>query len=181
LIELILEYQVTMSVTIVIPAAACGLIIGKGGERINLLREQTQAKIMLQSKEKAVPGLNERTVTISGSLLNAQMVLVVGNFCVCAGEAEALIRRRLKKLFCPYLTTARCITKTKAQTMRDLLKLLEGPQSLNHFKIQLAVFLSCRQITPACILLLSSFLSGMNLRHTLRPQLMVCSRLHLRY
>ncbi len=63
-----------MAVTIVVPAAACGLIIGKGGERINLLREQTQSKIMLQSKEKAVPGLNERTVTINGSLLNAQMV-----------------------------------------------------------------------------------------------------------
>ncbi len=66
--------QITMAVTIVVPAAACGLIIGKGGERINLLREQTQSKIMLQSKEKAVPGLNERTVTINGSLLNAQMV-----------------------------------------------------------------------------------------------------------
>ena len=66
--------QITMSVTIVIPAAACGLIIGKGGERINLLREQTQCKVMLQSKEKAVPGLNERTVTVTGNLLNAQMV-----------------------------------------------------------------------------------------------------------
>jgi RNA-binding protein Nova len=67
--------EVAMSVTIVIPAAACGLIIGKGGERINLLREQTQCKIMLQSKEKAVPGLNERTVAITGNLLNAQMAV----------------------------------------------------------------------------------------------------------
>ena len=66
--------QLQTSVTIAIPAAACGLIIGKGGERINLLREQTQTKIMLQSKEKAVPGLNERTVTITGNLINAQMV-----------------------------------------------------------------------------------------------------------
>lgn len=63
-----------MTITVVIPAQACGLIIGKGGERINALREQCQAKIQLQSKDRAIQGLDERTVTISGNLLNAQMV-----------------------------------------------------------------------------------------------------------
>ena len=62
------------TVTVVIPAAGCGLIIGKGGERINQLREQTQAKIMLQSKDKAIQGLNERTVAVTGTMLNCQMV-----------------------------------------------------------------------------------------------------------
>lgn len=43
-----------MTITVVIPAQACGLIIGKGGERINALREQCQAKIQLQSKDRAI-------------------------------------------------------------------------------------------------------------------------------
>ncbi len=63
-----------MTITVVIPAQACGLIIGKGGERINALREQCQAKIQLQSKDRIIQGLDERTVTIVGNLLNAQMV-----------------------------------------------------------------------------------------------------------
>mmetsp|Transcript_21524 Transcript_21524/g.59085 ORF Transcript_21524/g.59085 Transcript_21524/m.59085 type:complete len:334 (+) Transcript_21524:210-1211(+) len=67
--------EITTSVTIAIPSSACGLILGKGGERINLLREQTQAKITLQSKEKAVPGLNERTVAITGNVVTAQLAL----------------------------------------------------------------------------------------------------------
>lgn len=54
---------------------ACGLIIGKGGERINTLREQTQCKIQMQSKDKAVPGVNERTVACQGNLLQCQMAV----------------------------------------------------------------------------------------------------------
>eukprot|EP00286_Rhodomonas_abbreviata_P029778 CAMPEP_0181315042 /NCGR_PEP_ID=MMETSP1101-20121128/15151_1 /TAXON_ID=46948 /ORGANISM="Rhodomonas abbreviata, Strain Caron Lab Isolate" /LENGTH=364 /DNA_ID=CAMNT_0023422197 /DNA_START=157 /DNA_END=1251 /DNA_ORIENTATION=- len=65
----------TCTLTVVIPAPACGLIIGKGGERINALREQTQAKIQLQSKDRIIQGLNERTVMIQGNLLNAQMAV----------------------------------------------------------------------------------------------------------
>jgi len=65
----------SMTITVVIPAQACGLIIGKGGERINALREQCQAKIQLQSKDRAIQGLDERTVTIVGNLLNAQMAV----------------------------------------------------------------------------------------------------------
>jgi len=59
--------QGTLTVTVVIPAQACGLIIGKGGERINLLRENCHAKIQMQSKDKAIPGINERTVSVQGN------------------------------------------------------------------------------------------------------------------
>lgn len=67
------QAEVTLTVTVVIPAQACGLIIGKGGERINHIRESTQAKIQMQSKDKAIPGINERTVSIQGNLLQCQM------------------------------------------------------------------------------------------------------------
>ncbi|EKX52450.1 hypothetical protein GUITHDRAFT_101621 [Guillardia theta CCMP2712] len=67
------DVNAVMTVSIVIPAAACGLVIGKGGEKINSLREETQAKIQLQAKDKvAIPGLNERIVTIQGTLPQAQ-------------------------------------------------------------------------------------------------------------
>jgi len=65
--------EVSITCTVVIPAQACGLIIGKGGERINQLREATQAKIQVQSKDKAVPGVNERTVSVQGNLIQCQM------------------------------------------------------------------------------------------------------------
>ena len=65
--------EVSMTCTVVIPSQACGLIIGKGGERINLLRETTQSKIQVQSKDKAVPGVNERTVSVQGNMLQCQM------------------------------------------------------------------------------------------------------------
>jgi len=64
-----------LQVTVVIPAAACGTIIGKGGERINGLREQSQCKVMLQSKDKIIQGLDERVVNVNGFLLNAQMAV----------------------------------------------------------------------------------------------------------
>jgi len=67
--------EAPMTIVVVIPAQACGLIIGKGGERINALREQCQAKIQLQSKDRIIQGLDERTVTINGNLLNAQMAV----------------------------------------------------------------------------------------------------------
>jgi len=65
--------DVQLTCTIAIPGQACGLIIGKGGERINQLRDTTQAKIQMQSKDKAVPGLNERTVSVQGNLMQVTM------------------------------------------------------------------------------------------------------------
>jgi len=73
--EVPVEQQV-QTLNLVVPGASCGLILGKGGETINNLRESCQSKIILQNKDKVVhPGLDERTVTIHGSMLNAQMAV----------------------------------------------------------------------------------------------------------
>lgn len=62
-----------MTLTLALPGSACGLVIGKGGERINVLREQCSCKMHLQSKDKAVPGVEERLLTIGGPIANVQM------------------------------------------------------------------------------------------------------------
>eukprot|EP00283_Hemiselmis_rufescens_P005194 CAMPEP_0173420634 /NCGR_PEP_ID=MMETSP1357-20121228/2032_1 /TAXON_ID=77926 /ORGANISM="Hemiselmis rufescens, Strain PCC563" /LENGTH=317 /DNA_ID=CAMNT_0014383439 /DNA_START=6 /DNA_END=959 /DNA_ORIENTATION=+ len=64
-----------MVLSVALPGAACGLVIGKGGERINILREQCQCKIHMQSKDKAVPGVEERLVTMTGESSSVQMAL----------------------------------------------------------------------------------------------------------
>jgi len=64
-----------MVLSVALPGAACGLVIGKGGERINILREQCSCKIHMQSKEKAVPGVEERLVTMTGESSSVQMAL----------------------------------------------------------------------------------------------------------
>jgi RNA-binding protein Nova len=62
-----------MTLTLALPGGACGLVIGKGGERISILREQCSCKMHMQSKEKAAPGVEERLLTVTGALANVQM------------------------------------------------------------------------------------------------------------
>lgn len=60
--------EVPLLINIVIPELASGLMIGKGGEHIRSMVDASRAKIQLLPKEKQVPGLPERLMTIQGTL-----------------------------------------------------------------------------------------------------------------
>ena len=49
---------------------SAGKIIGKGGETVKKLKSDHEVWIKIMSKDEAVPGLEERVVTVSGELDN---------------------------------------------------------------------------------------------------------------
>lgn len=53
-----------ITLRLIVPASQCGSIIGKGGNKIKEIREQTGASIQVASE--MLPGSTERAVTISG-------------------------------------------------------------------------------------------------------------------
>ncbi|XP_057860475.1 protein BTR1 isoform X1 [Cryptomeria japonica] len=58
----------TGQVRLILPNSVCGGIIGKGGATIKAFVEDSQASIKLSSQEQALPGINDRVVTVSGTL-----------------------------------------------------------------------------------------------------------------
>jgi predicted PilT family ATPase len=68
---------------LIIPNAAAGLVIGKGGENIRKMVEDSGAKIQLTGKELQVPGLEERVLNVTGSVpqLMKASELVVHKIC----------------------------------------------------------------------------------------------------
>ncbi|KAH7296657.1 hypothetical protein KP509_26G033000 [Ceratopteris richardii] len=54
-------------IKLIVPSAACGAIIGKGGATIRAFVEETNANIKLSPLNQSIPGVNERIVTIIGS------------------------------------------------------------------------------------------------------------------
>eukprot|EP00250_Pteridium_aquilinum_P007602 c17274_g1_i1 orf=595-1740(+) len=54
-------------VKLVVPHIFCGAIIGKGGATIRTLVEDSHAAIKLSSPEQAVPGFQDRLVTVTGN------------------------------------------------------------------------------------------------------------------
>jgi hypothetical protein len=60
--------DVPILINLVVPEAAIGLIIGKGGEHIRRMEDTSHAKIQFLPKDKQVPGLPERLLTIQGTL-----------------------------------------------------------------------------------------------------------------
>ncbi|CAA7399000.1 unnamed protein product [Spirodela intermedia] len=55
-------------VRIIVPNSCCGGIIGKGGSTIKSLIEESQAGIKISPQDHAYVGLNDRLVTLTGSL-----------------------------------------------------------------------------------------------------------------
>jgi RNA-binding protein Nova len=62
-------------VTLTVPAHICGLVIGKGGERIKVLREMCLCKIVMQTKGELPEGLQERRITVVGNIPNVQLAV----------------------------------------------------------------------------------------------------------
>ncbi|KAI5084374.1 hypothetical protein GOP47_0000543 [Adiantum capillus-veneris] len=55
-------------VRLVVPNAACGAIIGRGGATIKSFVEDSNASIKLSPLDQSIPGVNDRIVSIVGSL-----------------------------------------------------------------------------------------------------------------
>jgi len=69
--------------SVLIPDKASGLIIGRGGENIRQMVEQSGSKIQLTAKEKQIPGLDERVLTCTGNVeqVKKALTLVVTRIC----------------------------------------------------------------------------------------------------
>ncbi|KAK1284014.1 hypothetical protein QJS10_CPB21g00280 [Acorus calamus] len=57
-----------MKVRLVVPNSACGGIIGKGGSTIKSFIEESQAGIKISPQDNNFVGLNDRLVTLTGSI-----------------------------------------------------------------------------------------------------------------
>ena len=73
-----------VTVNLLIPNASAGLVIGKGGDNIRKMVDESGAnKIQLSNKEKQVPGIEERLITCIGN--TAQVIkaseLIVAKIC----------------------------------------------------------------------------------------------------
>ena len=73
-----------VTVNLLIPNASAGLVIGKGGDNIRKMVDESGAnKIQLSNKEKQVPGIEERLITCIGN--TAQVIkaseLIVEKIC----------------------------------------------------------------------------------------------------
>ena len=55
-------------VVLVVPNGSCGCIIGKGGAKIRSFVEDSQADIKLSNQDRMLPGCNDRTLTVTGSI-----------------------------------------------------------------------------------------------------------------
>jgi len=55
------------SIVILIPAAASGVVIGKGGENIKEIIAESGARVQLANKDARIAGVEERAVTIGGT------------------------------------------------------------------------------------------------------------------
>ena len=59
-----------LTITLVVPDIACGVIIGKAGKSIRSMQEESGAKIQLNSKDTTVADVTERIITAQGRLPN---------------------------------------------------------------------------------------------------------------
>ena len=70
-------------VVLVIPNGSCGCIIGKGGAKIRSFVEDSQADIKLSNQDRMLPGCNDRTLTLTGSIehILRGVALVAATLC----------------------------------------------------------------------------------------------------
>ncbi|KAH7440767.1 hypothetical protein KP509_03G010000 [Ceratopteris richardii] len=65
------------SVKLIVPNAACGAIIGKGGATIKAFVQESKANIKLSPLDQNIPGVNDRIVTILGTLDQQQHAVML--------------------------------------------------------------------------------------------------------
>ena len=73
-----------ITVNLLIPNTAAGLVIGKAGENIRRMVEESGAsKIQLAPKERQIPGIDERQISVIGNVGQVQKAseLVVAKIC----------------------------------------------------------------------------------------------------
>jgi hypothetical protein len=67
------------TISLIIPSAASGLVIGRGGENVRNIAQRSGSRVQLAGKESQIQGLNERIVSLTGAMesnvLAAVMVL----------------------------------------------------------------------------------------------------------
>lgn len=62
------DYDPRAKVRLIVPSTSCGCIIGKGGATIRSFIEDSQAGIKISPQDNNYSGLNDRLVTVTGSL-----------------------------------------------------------------------------------------------------------------
>ena len=79
----------TVVLSVLVPEKASGLIIGRGGESIREMVEQSGAKIQLTSKEKQIPGLDERVLTCTGTIPQIKKAVALVVYKICEDPSAA--------------------------------------------------------------------------------------------
>jgi RNA-binding protein Nova len=62
-------------ITMALPATICGLVIGKGGQRIKVLREMCKCKIVMHPRDQVTQDFDERIITLAGDVPNTQLAV----------------------------------------------------------------------------------------------------------
>jgi len=75
--------------SVLVPEKASGLIIGRGGESIREMVEQSGAKIQLTSKEKQISGLDERVLTCTGTIPQIKKAVALVVYKICEDPSAA--------------------------------------------------------------------------------------------
>ena len=89
--------HVEVAATVSIPHRKVGLIIGRGGENIRFLQQQTRAHIQIQSEHDMCPGQPERTVYLRGareSCAEAARMIQVRHHRASSPRVNALLSPR---------------------------------------------------------------------------------------
>ncbi len=56
------------TVSLIIPSAASGLVIGRGGENVRNIAQRAGSRVQLADKDAQIQGLNERIVSLTGAM-----------------------------------------------------------------------------------------------------------------
>eukprot|EP00048_Salpingoeca_helianthica_P008766 m.125949 g.125949 ORF g.125949 m.125949 type:complete len:450 (+) comp14682_c1_seq2:85-1434(+) len=68
--------DVSRQIRLAVPSSASGSLIGRGGEVIRRIQDQSGVRCQLTQKEQEIPGVSERLVTLTGTL--AQLKHAIG-------------------------------------------------------------------------------------------------------
>ena len=81
-------------VALVVPNSSCGCIIGKGGSKIRSFVEDSQADIKLSNQDRMLPGCNDRTLTITGTIDCVLRAVALVATTLCEDPAYATLVHR---------------------------------------------------------------------------------------
>ena len=90
-------------VALVVPNSACGCVIGKGGSKIRSFVEDSGADIKLSNQDRMLPGCNDRTLTITGSIdgVLRGVALVATTLCEDASYSTLIHRQSTYSVHSP--------------------------------------------------------------------------------